>query len=116
MTTIDLDRAPSDDELDDWIAREGETMPAFVAACEQRFVALIEDGEMRAPEVTMVPYGSTSVALPDSCEMPEKVLRSVAFEWWEQEHVLFVLGPDDPYSCVAPYRYLVNVEPRGEAS
>ena len=108
--TIDTDRAPSDEELDDWIDAQGCSNPRFIAECEERMPQLIEEGELRREPTTFVPYGSTSVALPESVEVPEKVLRSVAFEWWESELIGFEIGPIDPYSTLKPYRYLLHTD------
>lgn len=86
---------PTDAELDEWINETGGEMPEFVAECESDAQALIDDGEI-VTTTTSVPYGSTTVDLPGvEFDMPEKVLRAVAFRWWENEKLRFVSEGDE---------------------
>lgn len=78
--------APSDDDLEAWIDREGGELPEFVTACERAIERMISAGEIPMHE-TMVPYGSTNVSLGvefDWEDVPVSALRSVAYEWWEE--------------------------------
>lgn len=71
--------APTDHDLDDWIGEHGIASPEFVSACEVAMQDVLDEGG----DVTEVPYGSTTVVIPEGAEVPEKVLRAVAFEWYE---------------------------------
>lgn len=92
MTTHE--HVPSDDDLDAWIAAHGETTRAFVADCETEIGKLLDDGELRIVRET-VPYGSTMVELPSDVQVPEQVLRSVAFTWWEDGYLSWDMTGDE---------------------
>lgn len=87
VAEADAGPKPTDAQLREWGDEEGASVELFAERCF----------EVWSPDMTppLVPYGSTSVALPTGGpgfdEIPDDVLVQVAKEWWVDGCIDWVL-------------------------